>query len=240
MSTQQQIIELAYDPQTYNGSHPPELSPVSEMLPWDKAAADEKQSEEDRRKREKEAEDKKKEEEKKGGWSSLLGKASEAATKVATSVGDSVDKVSRDMREKIRASQEARFKANLSLSDGENLLYEYACSTISAGVSVSGYLYVSSSYLSFYSLNGNSRMKFSIPLKTVVSIQHAYALPTKDGKAPFIQIVTNPNVKTDSFLIYTSDKKLHSFFKIGSVHDPVSSFYDHAFNVIDHAWRGAK
>eukprot|EP01099_Mayorella_cantabrigiensis_P002107 TRINITY_DN192_c0_g1_i1.p1 TRINITY_DN192_c0_g1~~TRINITY_DN192_c0_g1_i1.p1 ORF type:complete len:270 (+),score=69.09 TRINITY_DN192_c0_g1_i1:92-811(+) len=233
-----QIVDLKYDPESYKGSAPDTVPACTDLLPWIEAAKVEKEKEEERKRKEKEAEQKKKEDEKKGGFTSFMGKAAAAATSVASSVGEGYDKVAKDLRDKIAEQQEGRWRSNVGIN--ENLMYEYTCSIVSGGEKFSGYLYVSVASLTFYSLAGGARLKFTIPLKAVKSIQFASALPVKDGKCPYIQHVTNLKVKTDAFLIYTTDNRVHQFFAFGAAHDLVSSFYEHAYNVIDHSWRAAK
>eukprot|EP01099_Mayorella_cantabrigiensis_P003850 TRINITY_DN2892_c0_g1_i1.p1 TRINITY_DN2892_c0_g1~~TRINITY_DN2892_c0_g1_i1.p1 ORF type:complete len:265 (+),score=87.30 TRINITY_DN2892_c0_g1_i1:67-861(+) len=232
--------DLGYDPQVVQGPPPEPLPPSKELLPWDKLALEEKQKEEEKKRKEKEAHEKKEkeaQEKKKGGFSSVLNKAGEAAKKVAADVGEGVDKVKKDVRGKIETAQENRFKQQMALPESEKLWYEYTCTVQNGQTPFNGYLYVSDNYISFHAQSGGVRLKFSIPLKSVVSVQNGVALPVSDGGAPFVQLILNQRVKMDAILVYTSDSRVHLFYKFRTYHDPVSSFHDHAMNVIDHAWR---
>jgi len=208
------------------------MAKIQEQLPWCSSEAD-------RRQREKDAEESRREAEAKGGVSSLIGKATEAVVKVTEAVGEGLEKLTNTGMEKIEETQRQRMGERFTLGDGERLMYEYTCNIISGEKPTSGVLYVSTQHLAFWSDLGDQKMKLFIPWAKIVSLQRGNTVEKDDGKGVYINRVANQELKTDALLVYTDDKDLHSFYKFHAVHDPISSYYDHALNVIDHAWRCA-
>jgi len=234
-----EICKENYQPGKYQGTPPTPMNKIHDQLPWDQFNKDELSQAEERKEREKETEEKKKEDEAKGGMSALIGKASEAVAKVSEAVGEGFQKITNNGREKIEESQRQRMGERFPLGDGERLMYEYTCNLISADKPTSGYLYVTTQHLAFWSDLGDYHMKLFIPWAKIMSLQRGITKDKEEGKGVHINLVTNQDLKTDALLVYTNDKDLHSLFKFHAVHDPVSDYNDHALNVIDHAWRCA-
>eukprot|EP01099_Mayorella_cantabrigiensis_P000050 TRINITY_DN102_c0_g1_i2.p1 TRINITY_DN102_c0_g1~~TRINITY_DN102_c0_g1_i2.p1 ORF type:complete len:247 (-),score=56.92 TRINITY_DN102_c0_g1_i2:89-829(-) len=233
----QPIVDIVYLPVDYQGPYPPALPACTDLLPWEEKQRQLQIKEDQRKRAEQEYLEKKQREQAKGTWATFLAKAEEAAFQVGQGLDSGVDKLKTDVELTIENSQRERFLKQTHFTAPERLWFEYCCSVISGGKAYSGYLYVTGNFLSFFCLTNNQRLQFQISFSTVMSIQRAVALPIRQPGPPFIQIILNPIVQTDAFLIYTADNKVHMFYKFRSYHDPISDLHDHAFNVIDHAWR---
>jgi len=243
--TTAELPTIVYQPCSIIEKAPDPAAPCQELLPWEKYEQEERLEEQKRLRKTREAEENRLVEEKKGGIDSLVAKANEVATKISVGVSEGIEKMERGLRSELYAAQRNRFEKNIGIIQPdfpkeEVLWFEYTCYSLSGNVPVGGLLYISDNYVSFFHQLGDGVMKVMIPLISIVSIHHAVSLPLQNSEHPFLQQVLNQNVKFDGILIYTDDQKVHSFYDFRAVHDPITPIPEHAWNVLDHAWRKAK
>jgi len=240
------VAQIIYQPCSIIEQPPEPAAPCQEMLPWEKYEQEQRLEEAKRNEKLREAQERSYIEAQKGGIDSIIAKASETATKISTGIGEGVEKMEQGIRETLYQAQRSRFVKDIGIikpevqAEPEILWFEYTCKVLNGNIPVPGLLYVSTNFISFYHELGNEILRFVLPLESIVAIHHAVTLELKNSEHPFLQQVLNQNVKFNSLLIYTNDQKVHSFFGFGVLHDPLADYTEHAWNVIDHAWRKAK
>jgi hypothetical protein len=111
------------------------------------------------------------------------------------------------------------------------------CRVTSSDTGVTGAVFVSTNYLSFYGYVSRTQvLQFSIPLAGVLSIQRAATLKRNTaGLPPLLQVSPNPTVDTDAILIYTSDGLVHQFHSFAR-----KKTMENLLNILDHAWRAVQ
>jgi len=236
-SSTEAILKENYHATTYKGQAPTPLPKVQEELPWEKLAQQEKELTEEVEEKKVNAERRADELFEQGTLSGIVGKVGEVMTKISATVGQSLHKLTLEATNKLEEAQKTRVQERFPVKKDEHLMYEYSAYVFTEETSTSGWFYITTEHVGFFADCGDYRMKIWIPLDKIVSIQRGASLPRADNKGVFVQMVESEDVPTDAILIYTDEGEVHKFYNFHVLHDPISNYYVHAWNVLDHAWR---
>jgi len=241
------ILKENYEGCAYQGAAPTPLPKVKEDLPWEQIAQKEEELQQKFEETVQISDDKQREMEDKGGVASVIGQVTDVVTKVATTVGHGLHKLTREAILALEDAQKTRVKERFPTEKDEVLMYEYSCHVLTGeNVPVDGWFYITSLHVGFFSDCGEYKMKLWLPLDKIVSIQRGFSKKSLIGKDVTVELASSEEVNsekkssTDAILIYTSENEVHKFYGFGVLHDPISSYIDHAWNVLDHAWRDSK
>eukprot|EP00755_Sulcionema_specki_P017739 Sspe_Gene.65130::Locus_38566_Transcript_1_4_Confidence_0.500_Length_920::g.65130::m.65130 len=231
---------------TYNGPAPYPMRPVTDPTPDEQYEQYMQQQEQLRAAREAESQQSGAKE----GGGSALGKFSMLAKGVANNLSKNATQLHNTVEAKMRAEVQARDKKRWEtnfpdqVSAGEKWICDYSCKVMHAGQQFSGNLILSDRHLSFL---GN-RLKDSIPLTDIVSIQRSVVLPTVSNGPPFILPVPAEHVIASCLQIFTTKNQVYQFLEFSNTATNIGgqmtasikgTAIERAYNFLDHAWRAA-
>lgn len=232
-----------YHPEPFHGVFPPSDLPCSDPLPWRKQKYEEESREQKRKER------------KEGNNYS-----SEFLLSIYEKVEEKVDQGMKIFRQQVKEAQKVRFQEKINERE-EKLFFEYTCEVHNQKDPIGGFLYVACSGLFFHSSRKSKTLCVFIPWFQIESIKKEKVFEEKlwistevifdsiKNSIRYLNSFANHNEKPnqnehyeknsswDTIFIFTKDKKIHCFYKISTLHDPIENYTTHAWNVIDHVWR---